>query len=107
MRYWNDHDMGGWGFGLMIISVLLLLGLLVVVAIAVTRHPSPVTRHPSPVTRHLGHLPRQGPPNPQAAPPPSPERLLAERFARGEIDADEYRHRLDTLRSGSAGPVSG
>ncbi|MFB7123306.1 SHOCT domain-containing protein [Kitasatospora sp. NPDC056273] len=29
----------------------------------------------------------------------SPEQLLAERFARGEIDAEEYRHRLDTLRS--------
>jgi putative membrane protein len=26
------------------------------------------------------------------------EELLAERFARGEIDAEEYRHRLDTLR---------
>ncbi|WP_431684080.1 SHOCT domain-containing protein [Kitasatospora sp. KL5] len=28
--------------------------------------------------------------------------MLAERFARGEIDADEYRHRLETLRT--AGP---
>ncbi|WP_033823916.1 SHOCT domain-containing protein [Kitasatospora sp. MBT63] len=93
MRYWNDHEMGGWGFGFMIISILLLLGLLIVVTIA--------------LTRYLGHLPRQGPPDTQAAPPPSPERLLAERFARGEIDTDEYRHRLDTLRSGSAGPVSG
>ncbi|MEV4611591.1 SHOCT domain-containing protein [Kitasatospora sp. NPDC049258] len=93
MRYWNGHDMGGWGFGLMTIAILLLLGLLVVIALA--------------LTRHLGHLPRQGSPGPPAAPPPSAERLLAERFARGEIDADEYRHRLDILRSGSAGPVSG
>jgi putative membrane protein len=30
--------------------------------------------------------------------PPEPERILQERFARGEIDADEYRHRLDVLR---------
>jgi putative membrane protein len=29
-----------------------------------------------------------------------PERLLDERFARGEIDADEYRQRRDLLRSG-------
>jgi putative membrane protein len=27
------------------------------------------------------------------------ERILAERFARGEIDADEYRQRSDLLRS--------
>jgi putative membrane protein len=28
-----------------------------------------------------------------------PERILAERFARGEIDADEYTRRRDLLRS--------
>jgi putative membrane protein len=27
-----------------------------------------------------------------------PDEILAERFARGEIDATEYRSRLDTLR---------
>lgn len=31
---------------------------------------------------------------------PDPERLLDERFARGEIDEDEYRHRRELLRSG-------
>ena len=31
---------------------------------------------------------------------PSAEQILAERFARGEIDAEEYRRRLETLRSG-------
>ena len=30
----------------------------------------------------------------------TPEELLAERFARGEIDEPEYRQRLDTLRQG-------
>ncbi|MEN8233614.1 MAG: SHOCT domain-containing protein [Actinomycetota bacterium] len=29
----------------------------------------------------------------------SAETILADRFARGEIDADEYRRRLDALRS--------
>lgn len=29
----------------------------------------------------------------------SAETILADRFARGEIDADEYRHRLDALGS--------
>jgi putative membrane protein len=31
---------------------------------------------------------------------PRPEDLLAERFARGEIDADEYKQRLELLRAG-------
>jgi len=35
-----------------------------------------------------------------AEPGSSPERLLAERYARGEIDDDEFRRRLDTLRNG-------
>jgi putative membrane protein len=32
-------------------------------------------------------------------PQPSPEEILASRFARGEIDADEYHSRLEALRS--------
>ncbi len=32
---------------------------------------------------------------------PGPERLLAERFARGEIDEDEYHQRLISLRAAS------
>lgn len=31
---------------------------------------------------------------------PSPEQLLDERFARGEIDDEEYRSRRELLRSG-------
>jgi putative membrane protein len=31
----------------------------------------------------------------------TPEQLLAERFARGEIDEQEYHHRVDVLRGGS------
>lgn len=30
----------------------------------------------------------------------TPEQVLDERFARGEIDEDEYRHRRELLRSG-------
>lgn len=37
-------------------------------------------------------------------PPPRPEDLLAERFARGEIDEAEYQHRLRLLRGTPAGP---
>jgi Predicted membrane protein len=41
---------------------------------------------------------RSGPGDVQAA-ASDPERILAERFARGEIDADEYTRRRDLLRS--------
>ncbi|MGW7445699.1 hypothetical protein [Kitasatospora sp. NPDC054795] len=45
---------------------------------------------------------------PTAPPPqrPAPEQLLAERLARGEIDPDGYRSRLETLRGGDP-PGSG
>lgn len=33
-----------------------------------------------------------------------PELVLAERFARGDIDDTEYRRRLETLRTASGGP---
>ena len=33
--------------------------------------------------------------------PPGAEEMLAERFARGEIDAEEYQRRLDVLRGRS------
>lgn len=35
---------------------------------------------------------------------PSPEQLLAERFARGDIDEEEYQRRLAALRS--SGPLT-
>jgi len=34
-----------------------------------------------------------------ARPLPDAERVLADRFARGEIDAEEYEQRLHTLRA--------
>lgn len=45
-----------------------------------------------------------GPHRPPWAPPTqaSPEQLLAERFARGEIDEEEYRRRLQVLRAEGA-----
>jgi putative membrane protein len=38
-----------------------------------------------------------GPPGPQTH-RPGPEEILAERFARGELDANEYRERLAVMR---------
>ncbi|WP_327673362.1 SHOCT domain-containing protein [Kitasatospora sp. NBC_00458] len=93
MTYWNDHGMNGWGFGLMAVGMLLFWGLVVVAVVLLVRHLVQTPRNP------------QGT-NP--SPPPEripPEQLLAERFARGEIDADEYRHRLEVLRSGADPPA--
>ncbi|WP_328958747.1 SHOCT domain-containing protein [Kitasatospora purpeofusca] len=91
--YWNDHGTNGWGLGLMAVGMLLFWGLVVVAIVLVVRHLVQTPQHP---------------PGTHPAPPPErtpPEQLLAERFARGEIDADEYRHRLDTLRSGDGPPA--
>jgi putative membrane protein len=45
---------------------------------------------------------RPGPSQPGGARPTGPEEILAQRYARGEIEDDEYRHRLDTLRHGQS-----
>jgi putative membrane protein len=84
--------MTGWGYGLGIISVVLFWGLLIVAVAAAIRYVS---------RRQVG--PR---PEPNSG-PPSAEQLLAERFARGEIDADEYRQRLTTLREGERSATAG
>ncbi|MDH6707418.1 putative membrane protein [Kitasatospora sp. MAA19] len=101
MRYWHGHGhvLSGWGIGVMAIGALLLLALLVLVVIALFRY---VSRSPravphGPATPGAAWPGAGGPQGPVAG--PTPEQLLAERFARGEIDAEEYRHRLDTLRS--------
>jgi putative membrane protein len=41
---------------------------------------------------------RPGPTTTEPTRSASPEEALAQRYARGEIDDDEYHHRLDTLR---------
>ncbi|WP_209439463.1 SHOCT domain-containing protein [Kitasatospora phosalacinea] len=79
--YWHDHEgMNGWGVGLMALITLLVLGLLVAAAVV--------------LLRYLGHSGGQHP----AQRRPEPEQVLADRLARGEIDPDEYRQRLDALR---------
>lgn len=65
---WWFGGMPGWGAPMMIGAGLLWLALLVV-AVLVRPRPTPA----------------------------DPRRLLAERFARGEIDEPEYRHALDVL----------
>jgi len=79
MMYTYGEHMSGWGYALGTISMVLLWSLLVLAIAA--------------AVRYLGRSRQESSP-----PPASAEQVLAERFARGEIDADEYRQRLDTLR---------
>jgi putative membrane protein len=56
------------------------------------------------MVRYVGRDHSAGYPQEPPATPPQPsgaEEILAERFARGEIGADEYRERLDVLRHGT------
>ncbi|GAA4989998.1 SHOCT domain-containing protein [Kitasatospora paranensis] len=93
-----DHGMNGWGWGLMTVAMVLFWGLLVFGVVLLVRYLGRA-QHQHPGARPSD--PRAGGPVPR----PTPEDMLGERFARGEIDADEYRHRMDALRAGrGAGP---
>ena len=77
MMFWYDHGMNGWGYGLMAVGTVLFWGLVIVGVILLVRYTTRAQRTPEDTT---------------------PERILAERFARGEIDEPEYQTRLTTLR---------
>jgi len=79
MMYWGN-GMGVWGYALMTVSMLLFWGLLIAGGVA--------------VARYVGGDRRQPPPTPAR---PDPRSLLAERFAQGEINEDDYRQRLKVL----------
>jgi len=81
--YWDGYHMGGWGFGLIGITMILILaGLIVGVILLVREFGSRST-----LSERL-------------APPASREaEALGERFARGEIDESEFAARMAVLRS--------
>ncbi len=86
MMYGGDGWMsGGWGWGSWI---LMTLAMVVVWALVITATVLAI--------RYLtgGSHPSQASPSSARA----AEDVLAERFARGEIDDDEYRQRMTTLR---------
>lgn len=78
MMFWTESDLSAWGWVAMVAGMAIFWGLLIAVFVVVVRGLSR--------------------PGDQAyGPTPTPEQLLAERFARGEIDDEEYRRRLATL----------
>lgn len=91
MGGWDGGMMGGaggFGFGWMgmLIQLLLLLGLLALIAWAVVRI--------FPTNRDSGDVHRD--PRKESA-----EEILRGRFARGEIDAEEYEERRRILNGGA------
>jgi putative membrane protein len=75
---WNGYGMNGWGMALMALSQLAFWTLLIGGAIYLFRVLAPRGANQSALNL--------------------PERILAERYARGEIDEEEYRRRVATLR---------
>ncbi len=74
MMYWyGEHHMRAWGWFLMWLLTLVFWGGLIAAGVVPVR--SAITRQP----------------------PDDPGRILDERLARGEIDADDYAHRRDLL----------
>jgi len=84
MGWYDWGHMSGWGWAASTIGTLLLLGVVALVAWVVVR----AVRRPGDGPSWTVHTVEQD----------AAERLLADRFARGEIDEDEYRRRLATLR---------
>jgi putative membrane protein len=87
----NGYSMSGWGWLLMTLSMLGFWALVAVLALALLRRPSQPDRQRQP-----------GQPDQQSW--PGAEEILAERLARGEIDADEYHQRLQTLHETTSRP---
>ena len=86
MDWYDGHGMSAWGWVASTLGVVLVLALLILGAVLLVRS----SRRPSDGSS-LGPSPR------------SPEQILAERFARGEIDEEEYRQRLAALKGTGAG----
>jgi putative membrane protein len=83
MMYWGN-DLGGWGMTLMTMSSLLFWGLVTAAIVALLRYTGR-SAHPGVPATHG----------------PTPQQLLAERFARGDIDEDEYTRRMQVLGTAS------
>lgn len=79
MYGWND-GMGLWGYALMSISMVVVWGAIITGIVLLARSLRAPSPHPAP------------------PPPRVAEDVLAERFARGEIDTAEYQNRLAVLR---------
>jgi putative membrane protein len=79
MMYYG-HGMGAWGMALMTVSSVLFWALVIAGVVAIVRYTGRDAQYHRPVT-----------------PGPAPQQMLAERFARGDIDEEEYQRRRQVL----------
>jgi putative membrane protein len=87
MMFWPDHDLSGWGWAAMTISMVLFWALLIAAGVLLVRT----------LDRSSGAAADRG--------RSSPDEVLAERFARGQIDEEEYRRRLSVLTDHRSTPT--
>ncbi|MCC3316722.1 hypothetical protein A5780_30445 [Nocardia sp. 852002-20019_SCH5090214] len=88
MMMWYGNGMSGWGYSLMIIGMVIFWALIVAGIVALVRYSGSSSSAIS---------------NPPLQPHgPTPQQILAERYARGEIDEEEYIRRTKTLGTGTA-----
>lgn len=80
--HWND-DWGGGGWWWMFLMMIVFWGGLIWLAVILIRRD----HHPRPQAPEVTNPPRA-----------TPQEILAERLARGEIEPEDYRQRLDALR---------
>ena len=88
MMHWDNgwHDgPGGWGWMMMAMLMIAFWVGVVWILTSVVRHRG----------LSSGSVPSATPVAPAIT---GPEDILHERFARGEIDVEEYHHRLDAIR---------
>jgi putative membrane protein len=78
----NGYAMSGWGWLLITLGLFGFWALVAVFALALLQRPGQPDQQPPP-----DQQPRQ-----------NPEEVLALRLARGELDPEEYRQRLQTLQ---------
>jgi putative membrane protein len=83
--WWYNNFMDGWDYAIMAINMVLFWGLIILGLIG--------------LFRYLANGDRSTPSQ------DAPEQVLAERFARSEIDEQELHQRLDAQR-GTPGPAS-
>lgn len=89
---WHHGAVGSGWWLLMALMMLVFWGGLVWLIVTLIRN-GPVHRHVLPSPASSPQLER-----------PDPEAILHERFARGEIDVEEYHQRVDALRARRRSP---
>ncbi|KOV53599.1 hypothetical protein ADL00_34030 [Streptomyces sp. AS58] len=81
--FWYDHDVGGWGWFAMSVGMIFFWAVIIALGVLLYR----ALARPGGSDDRADARPLE----------PIPEQILAERFARGEIDEDEYHRRLTVL----------